>query len=143
RNVVVLTFDDFTEAANGVFNLDVLAFEAGELSGYEHRLREELFDFPSARDGALVVVGKFFDTENGDDVLQVLIALQNGLDGARDGVVIRAYDTWIENARVAGERIDGRIDTAFDDLTRKVGGGVRSSNAVSILPSIRSQATRA
>src|ERR1700687_1612857 len=37
-NVVVLAFDDFLEAADGVFNLDVLAFEPGELRGDEHGL---------------------------------------------------------------------------------------------------------
>src|SRR5215469_1244085 len=39
RNFVVLAFHDFLEAAHGVFDLDVLAFEAGKLRGHIHRLR--------------------------------------------------------------------------------------------------------
>src|SRR5687767_11681010 len=44
RNVVVLSFDDFLEAADGVGNLHVLARNAGELLGDEERLREEALD---------------------------------------------------------------------------------------------------
>jgi hypothetical protein len=38
RNFVVLAFDDFLEAADGVGDLDVLAFEPGELLGDEEGL---------------------------------------------------------------------------------------------------------
>src|SRR6266851_5960844 len=68
RNVVVLAFHDFLEAADRVFDLDVFAFPAGKLRGHEHRLRKEPFDLAGPRHGALVFVRKFFDTENGDDV---------------------------------------------------------------------------
>src|SRR5215470_4941687 len=70
RDVVVLAFHDFLEAAHGVFDLHILAFEAGELCGHIHRLREELLDAPRARHGALVLVGKLFNAQNGNDVLQ-------------------------------------------------------------------------
>src|SRR5215470_20036954 len=43
RNIVVLALNDFLKAANRVFDLYVLAFEAGELRRNEHRLRKELF----------------------------------------------------------------------------------------------------
>ena len=33
RHIVVLAVHDFAEASNRVFKLDVLAFQAGELSG--------------------------------------------------------------------------------------------------------------
>src|SRR5450432_1957122 len=105
-NIVIFAFDDFLEAAHGVFDLHVFAFEAGELRGDEHRLRQELFDLAGAGHRALVVVGKLFDTENGDDVLQILVALQNGFYAARDGVVFLSDDARIENARKAGQRID-------------------------------------
>src|SRR6202041_736524 len=121
RNIVVLAFDDFLEAANRVFDLDVFAFEAGELRRDEHRLRQEALDLTRASNGALVFVRKFFDAENRNDVLQIFVALENRLHGARYGVVLLPDDAWIENARVAGQRIDGGINAAFDDLT----GGVR------------------
>src|SRR5262250_1329872 len=48
---------DFIEAAHGVFDLHVLAFEAGELRGHVHRLGKELLDAPRACHGSLVFVG--------------------------------------------------------------------------------------
>jgi hypothetical protein len=39
RDVVVLAFDDFPEAADGIRNFYVFAFEPGELRGHEHGLR--------------------------------------------------------------------------------------------------------
>src|SRR6058998_1911499 len=73
RNVIILAFDDFLEAANGVFNLHVFAIEAGELRSDEHRLRKKLFDLAGTSHGPLVVVGKLFDTENRNNVLQILV----------------------------------------------------------------------
>src|SRR3984885_3100306 len=120
RNVIVLAFDDFLEAANRVFNLDVFAFEAGELRCDEHRLRQESLNLTRAGYGALVFVRKFFDAENGDDVLQVFVALENRLHGARHGVMLLPDDARIENARITGQWINGRINAAFDDLTAEV-----------------------
>src|SRR5258708_5872656 len=124
-NVVVLAFHDFLEAAHGVFDLHVLAFKAGELRGDEHRLREKFLDLAGTRHGALVLIGKLFNPENGDDVLQVLVALQNGLHAARHGVVLRADNARIENARGAGQRINRRINAALDDLPAEVGRRVQ------------------
>src|SRR5215470_8011003 len=69
RNFVVLAFHDFLEAAHGVFDLDVLAFEASELCGHVHRLGKELLDAARAGHGALVFVGELFDAQDGDNVL--------------------------------------------------------------------------
>src|SRR5208337_3871253 len=79
RNIIVLAFHDLLEAAHGVFNLHVLPFEARELRGHIHRLREEFFDSPGSRYGPLILIGKLFDSQDRDDVLQILIALQDRL----------------------------------------------------------------
>src|SRR4029077_13134310 len=120
RNVVIFAFDDFLEATHGVRNLDVFAFKAGELRGHEHGLRKEFFDFARASNRALVFVRKLLDAENGDDVLQIFVALQNGLHATGDGVMFRADDARIENARVTGQRIDGGINAALEDLAAQV-----------------------
>ena len=41
RQIVVLTFHNFTETTNRIFELHVLTFQARELRRYEERLREE------------------------------------------------------------------------------------------------------
>ena len=72
----MLAFDDFAEALDGIGQLDVLALEAGELLGHVEGLGEEPLHLAGARHGELVFVGEFVDTQNGDDVLQILVALQ-------------------------------------------------------------------
>jgi hypothetical protein len=79
-DVVVFAFDDLAETANGVLEDDVLALTAGELGGDVERLREEALDFAGARDSELVFVGELVDAEDGDDVLEILVALEDLLD---------------------------------------------------------------
>src|SRR6185369_7110591 len=67
------------------------------------------------------------DPEDGDDVLQILVALQHLLYGARDVVMLLAKYSWIENARGRGQRIDGGIDTELGDLPREVRRGIQVS----------------
>ena len=52
--------------------------------GDEERLREEALDLAGARDGELVVLGELVHAEDGDDVLEVLVALQDALHLAGD-----------------------------------------------------------
>ena len=92
--------------------------------GDEERLRKEAFDLASTRDGLLILVGEFFDAQDGDDVLQFLIALEHGFHGARNAVMLLAQNARIENAREAGQRIDSGINAALDDLPAEVGGRV-------------------
>ena len=52
-----------------------------------------------ARDGLLVLVGKLFDAKDGDDVLQVLVALQHALDATGNVEVLLADDVGVEDTR--------------------------------------------
>ena len=65
------------EALDRVFDLDVLALQTGELLADRERLREETLDLTRTRNGQLVVFRKLVETENGDDVLQVFVTLQD------------------------------------------------------------------
>ncbi len=97
--VVEFAFDDFTEAANGVFEFDVLAFEAGELRGDEKGLRQETLDAAGARNNQFVVFRELIKTENCDYVLLVSVALQRLLNRLRCVVVFFADNARIEQAR--------------------------------------------
>ena len=87
---------------------------------HEHRLGEEFFDLARAIDGALVVIGKLFNAENRDDVLQILVALQNRFHAARHRVVLGADNSRIQNPRIAGQWIDRWINSALHNLAGKV-----------------------
>src|SRR5690606_15780344 len=98
RQVVVLTLDDPLETANGVLQGDVLTGGAGEGLGHGERLGEEALDLAGARHRPLVLVGQLVHAENGDDVAQLLVALQVALHRARGVVVLLADHQRIELA---------------------------------------------
>ena len=68
----------------------VLAVAAGEDRGHEERLAHEALEPARAGDERLVVLRELVDAEDGDDVLEVAVALEDALDLARDVVVLLA-----------------------------------------------------
>src|SRR2546423_2955881 len=122
--VVVFAVNDLLEAADGVGDLDEFAFEAGELLRDEEGLREEALNLARARDDQLVLLRKLVEAEDGDDVLQVFVALQDLLDRLRRVVVILTDDSGVEYARRGGERVNRRVNSKLDYLARERGDGV-------------------
>src|SRR3954453_13433349 len=117
--VVVLAVEDLLEAANRVLELHELARRAGELRGCEERLREEPLHLAGTRDDELVLVGQLVDAKDGDDVLQVAVALQRLLHAGRRLVVLVGHDTRLQRPRRRVERVDGRVDALLDDRARE------------------------
>ena len=111
--------------ADGLLERDVLAGRAREDFGDEERLREEALDLAGARDRELVFVGEFFHAEDGDDVLQILVLLEDGLHAARDLVMLFADDVRVEDAARGVQRIDRRINAELCDLARKDGRRIK------------------
>ena len=125
RQVVVLAFQDLAEAANRLFARDVLPFQAGEGLGDEHGLAEEALHLSGAGDYQLIFIGKLVDAEDGDDVLQLLVALQHLLHFPRDAVVLVADDGGRQDAGVRREGIDRREDGLDRDAALQVDEGVQ------------------
>ena len=92
---------------------------AGERLGDEEGLREEALHLAGALDGELVLVGELVHAEDGDDVLELLVALEDLLDARRGLVVLLADDVGLERARERVERVDGRVDRLLRDRARE------------------------
>src|SRR5437867_1558854 len=122
--LVVLTVDDFPEALDGIRELHVPPLRTGERLGDEHGLGEKPLDLPRAGDDELVLVGELLHSEDRDDVLEVLVALEDELHVAGCPVVVRAGDVRIEDPRGGGERVHGRIDPELRERAREHGGRV-------------------
>src|SRR5579863_1748827 len=116
--------DNFLEAADRVGQLDILAWKTGKRLRHVKRLREEPLNLACPRHDQLVVVAQFVDAQNGDNVLQVLVPLQNAFYRLGSVVVIVADDQRIENTRSRRQRIDGGIDPQLGDRARQVGGRI-------------------
>src|SRR6478609_9016869 len=113
--VVVLAVDDRLERAHGVLDLHELAGDVGEHLGDVERLAEEALDLARPADGQLIFFAELVHAENGDDVLQALVALQSLLNGAGGLVMLLADDRRGEHAAGRIEGVDRRIDAEFGD----------------------------
>src|SRR5215211_1395138 len=122
--VVVLAVDDLRERAHGVLNRDGGPRSARELLGHEERLREEALDLASPLHGELVLVGELVDTQDGDDVLELLVALQDLADLIGDPKVVLPDDVGLEDRRRGVERVDGRVDALLGYRARERRRGV-------------------
>src|SRR6478735_5758687 len=76
-NVVELTLGDLVERLDGLGDLHVGPVLAGELLGHEEVLAQEPLHPPSPADGQLVLLGQLVHAQDGDDVLQLLVLLQD------------------------------------------------------------------
>src|SRR6266496_2957241 len=65
------------------------------------------------------------DDKDGDDVLEVLVALEDLLHVPGHLVVLLPQDAGVEDARGGGEGIHRGVDPELHDLAREVGGGVQ------------------
>ena len=114
--MVVLAGHQTLEGADRLRQLHVPAGDAGELLGHEEGLGQELLDLPGPLDEDLVLLRQLVHTEDGDDVLQVLVALEDLLHVAGDGVVLLADVLRGEHPRRGVERVHRRVDAELGDL---------------------------
>ena len=105
----MLPVQDFGEAAHGVAHGHILAGLVGESFGHKERLGEEALYFAGAEHGLPVVVGKFLNAQNGDDVLQVAVALQHLLHAPRHAVVFVAHDARLQDAGKGRQGVHRRV----------------------------------
>ena len=123
-NLVELAVDDRLEALDRLGHRHVLALQAGEHLGDEERLGQEALHLAGPVDGEAVLLGQLVETEDGDDVLQLLVALQRLLHPAGDVVVALADDLGRQDRRRRRQRVDGRVDAERGDLAGQLGGRV-------------------
>src|SRR5918997_444588 len=122
--LIVPTLDDLLERADRVLKLDKLALEAGELLGDEERLREEALEPARPAHDDLVLLGELVDAEDGDDVLELFVALQDVLYLLGYLVVLVADHRGVEDRRGGGQRVHRGVDAllgeAATELDRRV-----------------------
>src|SRR5262245_35093996 len=80
--VVPLAVAQLLEAADGVRQRRDLAGAVGERLGDDERLRQEALDAAGAGHHLLVLLAQLLDAEDGDDVLELAVALEDLLHAA-------------------------------------------------------------
>jgi hypothetical protein len=113
---------------------------AGEDLRHVEGLAEEALDLPGAGHGQLVLFAQFVHPEDGDDVLQRLVALQDPLHVAGHLVVLFADDLRVHQARGGVERVHGRVDAQLGDRADRTVVASRWAKVVAGAGSVRSSA---
>src|SRR5690606_10437877 len=113
------------EATNGFLQRHVLARSAGEDLGYVERLGQEALNLTSTCDQLLVGFRQLVHTQNRDDVLQFLVALQYVLNATGAIIVLLANYQRIQRTAGGVQRVNGRVDTQGSNITRQNDGGVQ------------------
>ncbi len=87
----------------------------GEDFRHVEGLRQEALDLAGAGHGELVLFRQLVHPQDGDDVLERLVALQDPLHLTGDLVMLLADDLRVHETRGGVERVHGRIDALFRD----------------------------
>ena len=88
-------------------------------------LGQEPLDLTGAVNGQLVVLVQFLHAQDGDDILQLFVALQHLLHLTGHVVVLLAHDVGIQDAGGGLQRVHRRVDAQLRDLAGQHGGGVQ------------------
>ena len=122
--MVEVTLGQLVERLDGLLERHRRARLTGELLGRHHVLAQEALDAARTLDQLLVLLGQLVDTEDRDDVLQILVALQDSDDFLRDAVVLVADHRRVQDGRGRRQRVHGREDALREHCAGELGGGV-------------------
>jgi hypothetical protein len=123
--VVTLTVQDSLERSDGLLDVDKLALDTSEDLGDSERLTQEPLDLTGTLDGKLVSFRQLVHSENGNDILEGLVLLENLLDTGGGVVVLLTNDTGVKDTGLGIERVDSGVDTQLGDTTGQDSGGVQ------------------
>src|SRR5690606_36517882 len=122
RQVIVFAFHDAFKATDGVFQGNVFTRGTGEYFRYEERLGQEALNLTCASYHQFIFFRQLIHTQDGDDVFQFLVTLQQGLYATRGVVVFLTNNQWIQLTAGGVQRVNGWVDTQRRDLTAQYHG---------------------
>src|SRR5258708_36643439 len=99
RNSVMLCINDFAKCPDRVLEINVFAFQPGELCSNKEGLREETLHLACTRNNQFIFVGQFVKSKNCNNILQLLISLKHFLYVLRSVVMFITDDARIKNSR--------------------------------------------
>jgi hypothetical protein len=111
--VITSSLKELAESFDGLVEFTELSGVGGEDLRHEERLGEELLHLTCSSDSQLIFFGKIVHTENGDNILERLVVLEEFLDSTGGLVMNVSEDEGIEHSGGRIEGIDSGVDTEF------------------------------
>ena len=88
-------------------------------------LAQEALHLAGAADGALVILAQLVHAHDGDDVLQLLVALQHLLDRTGDFIMLLTHDLRAEDTAGGVQRVHSGVDALRGNVTAQNRGSVQ------------------
>mmetsp|Transcript_14100 Transcript_14100/g.38107 ORF Transcript_14100/g.38107 Transcript_14100/m.38107 type:complete len:413 (-) Transcript_14100:656-1894(-) len=123
--VIVLALNHTLEASNGCLDVHVLSGRASEHLSDLEGLRQEALHLAGAAHSQLILLTQLIHTQNGNDILQVLVVLQDLLHTTGYVVVLFADNAGVKHARGGVQGIHSGVDTQLSNVTGQHGGGIQ------------------
>ena len=125
----MLAFQNLRERLDGISQRDVATLVTGKDLGRCEGLGHETLDFTGTLDSQFVLLGELIHSQNGNDVLERLVVLENLLDTSGDTVVLVTHNSRVEDTGLGVKRVDGRVNTQLGNGTRQDSCGVQVSKS--------------
>ena len=121
----MLAVQDFPKTLYGLAQGHKTALDAGELRGDVEGLAEEALNLARPGDDQLIIFTQLVYAEDGDDILQVFVALQHALYLTRGVVMFLANDQRIQDAGSRSQRVNRRVNALLRDGALQGDGGIQ------------------
>src|SRR6185312_10938240 len=123
-DVIVFAFQDFLETTNRLRHGNLFTLSSGEDLRHTEGLAQKALNLARTKHRKFVLGREFIHPQDGDDVLQVFVALKHLLHSARCVVVFLAYDFCRQGAGGRSQGIHCWVDTQFGNRALQYDGGV-------------------
>lgn len=123
-DLIVVTHEETREGLNGLIEIDVVTLHTGEDLSNLEGLGEELGDLAGTVDDKLILLAELINTEDSNNILELLVLGEHLDDILSDVVVIDGDDIGVHDTGGALQGVDGGVDTGLGDGTIEDGGGI-------------------
>lgn len=106
----------YLEAADALLQVYVFTRSTRENFSNMERLAQETLDFTCTSNSQLIIFTKLIHSQNGNDILKILVVLKYFLYTTSSVVVILTQYEWWKHTRCRIQGIDSRINTQLRDL---------------------------
>lgn len=122
---ITLSVDQGLESSNRLLQGDELSWSGSEDFTHEEWLRQELLDLSGSGDGQLIFDGQFIHTQDGNDILEGLVVLEDLLDSSGGLVVLLTDNVGVQHLGSRIQWVDGWVDTQLSQGSGKHGSSIQ------------------
>ena len=106
----------YLEAANVLLQFHIFSWGTSEDFSDMERLAQESLDLTGTGNSQFIIFTKLIHSQNGNDILKILVVLKNLLYTTSSFIVLRTQNKGWKHTRCRIQGVNSRIDTKLGDL---------------------------